>query len=165
MNSIVFEECDLEQNWFVFDQKVEEIHRFDQSYIYDDASEVLKDNASSIEEISSFEWNFGSDNQHKNFKSQRKSSEDLWSLCDLQSQYEDSGMLNGELKADSIIEEKEAKQPCDVESDVHTNWVSQSLSSQQLKSNCYSSSEFKESIEVEAKVKLCINRKDVVIKR
>jgi hypothetical protein len=30
-------------------------------------------------------------------------------------------MLNGELKADSIIEEKEAKQPCDVESDVHTN--------------------------------------------
>lgn len=55
MNSIVFEECDLEQNWFVFDQKVEEIHRFDQSDIYDNASEVLKDNTSSIEEISSFE--------------------------------------------------------------------------------------------------------------
>ena len=55
MNSIVFEECDLEQNWFAFNQKVEEIHRFDQSYICGDASEVLNENVSNVEEISSFE--------------------------------------------------------------------------------------------------------------
>lgn len=165
MNSIVFEECDLQQNWFAFGQKAEDIHRFSQAYSFEGASEVLKDNSFSIEEISLFEWNFGADNKHQDFRKQRKSSEDFWSVCDLKSLNEDSGLLDNQIKPDSISEEISNKKHDGVDSDVNTNWVSQSLSLQQVNSNSYSSTELNESIEVEAKVKLWLNRKDVVIKR
>ena len=165
MNSNIFEECDLEQNWFAFGQKVDDINGFSQSYSFEDVSVAFQDKASSDEEISMHNFIFDDEHSHQEIVKQRRSSEELWSLCELQSQYDDAGLFENKVSLSENKEEKLNEQHKSIESEVNTNWVSHQSASDKMNSNWYSRNEFSESIEVEAKVKLCLNRKDVVIKR
>ena len=112
-----------------------------------------------------YNFNFDNDHSHQEFVKQRKASEELWSLCDLKSQYDDAELLDDKASPFESKEEKLIKLHECVESDINTNCVSQQSASDIVNNNCYSSNDLIESIEVEAKVKLCLNRKDVVIKR
>ena len=165
VNTTVFSDKERAQNWFGVPHQIEDIDSIYQPWAFEESMIIM--GKSHTEHHDNLLFNKLADVSYyqKNKQVQRKPSEELWSLCDLTSQDEHMERIQNYFNYD-------INRKCEIKDHQKSNKSGDGLDhnnskfSMEHSINQFNSADCAEKqVYIEPKVRLCINRKDVVIKR
>ena len=103
-NTTIFSEQEIYQNWFEMSNKIERFEPNYQPWVFDESLIIKNEDHIEVHANSFFNKDASFNTYRENTQVQRKSSEELWSLCDLTSQ-DDVYCINKEYNKTITIHE------------------------------------------------------------